>query len=139
MQLGDRIAVMKAGWIVQLGTAEDLYYAPEDIYVARLFSDIDEIAGVVKKGEVETPFGAYAAPGFSEGEPVIVCVRQRAIEITTPDKGRPGRILNIKFLGDAARLEIAVDAHRQSPVHLLKIQVPHRRGSFPILTRLPGL
>jgi len=109
MQLGDRIAVMKAGRIVQLGPAEVLYYAPKDLYVARLFSDIDEIGGVVKNGTVATPLGTFNATGHEEGARVVVSIRQRAIELTSPDKGTHGRVLNLKFLGDAARLEIALD------------------------------
>ena len=109
MQLGDRIAVMKAGRIVQLGPAEVLYYAPKDLYVARLFSDIDEIAGVVENGSVATPLGNFDAAGHKDGARVVVSIRQRAIELTSPDKGTHGRVLNLKFLGDAARLEIALD------------------------------
>ena len=52
MQLGDQIAVMRAGRIVQLGAAEELYHEPEDLYVARLFFDIDELHGRVEDNNV---------------------------------------------------------------------------------------
>ena len=109
MQMGDRIAVMKAGWVAQIGTAENLYYEPNNLYVARLFSDIDELHGVVEGGRVETPLGGFDAAGYVDGVPVVVCVRQRAIELTAPDTGTLGRVLAVKFLGDAAQLEIAID------------------------------
>ena len=109
MQMGDRIAVMKAGWVTQLGSAEELYYAPRDLYVARLFSDTDEISGVVENGSVATPLGIFDASGFTEGAPVIVSIRQRAIELTSQGEGQAGRVLRVKCLGDAAGLEIAVD------------------------------
>ena len=109
MQMGDRIAVMTAGWVAQIGTAENLYYEPNNLYVARLFSDIDELHGVVEGGRVETPLGGFDAAGYADGVPVVVCVRQRAIELTPPDTGTLGRVLAVKFLGDAAQLEIAID------------------------------
>src|SRR5215510_14123594 len=43
IRLGDRIAVMRAGRLVQAGTAEELYRNPADLFVARLFSEINEI------------------------------------------------------------------------------------------------
>lgn len=39
MALGDRIAVMAAGRIRQLGTPEEIYLQPADIEIARLFGD----------------------------------------------------------------------------------------------------
>ncbi|MCH9765868.1 MAG: ABC transporter ATP-binding protein, partial [Alphaproteobacteria bacterium] len=42
LRLGDRIAVMRKGRIVQVGNAEELYNAPKELFVARLFSEINE-------------------------------------------------------------------------------------------------
>ncbi|MFE0649943.1 glycine betaine/L-proline ABC transporter ATP-binding protein [Streptomyces sp. NPDC059534] len=41
MRLGDRIAVMRNGRIVQLGTAEDILVRPADDYVASFIQDVD--------------------------------------------------------------------------------------------------
>ncbi|MFB8080973.1 glycine betaine/L-proline ABC transporter ATP-binding protein [Streptomyces sp. NPDC056013] len=41
MRLGDRIAVMRDGRIVQLGTAEDILVRPADDYVASFIQDVD--------------------------------------------------------------------------------------------------
>ncbi|MFJ6865949.1 glycine betaine/L-proline ABC transporter ATP-binding protein [Streptomyces termitum] len=41
MRLGDRIAVMRGGRIVQLGTAEDILVRPADDYVASFIQDVD--------------------------------------------------------------------------------------------------
>jgi len=41
MHLGDRIAVMRDGRIVQVGTAEDILSRPADDYVARFVADVD--------------------------------------------------------------------------------------------------
>jgi glycine betaine/proline transport system ATP-binding protein len=41
IKLGDRIALMKDGWIVQQGTAEDILSNPANDYVAKFVEDVD--------------------------------------------------------------------------------------------------
>jgi len=108
MRLGDRIAVMRDGRLVQVGRAEELYHDPAELFVARLFSEINEIACTVSGGAIQTPFGQVPAPGCSEGEHVILCVRQRGIKVLPPGHGIPGRVLHVKFLGDVGQVEIGV-------------------------------
>jgi iron(III) transport system ATP-binding protein len=38
MRLGDRIAVMRGGRLIQAGNPEALYQRPADVYVAETFS-----------------------------------------------------------------------------------------------------
>ncbi|MEK9905215.1 MAG: TOBE domain-containing protein [Rhodospirillales bacterium] len=52
-----------------------LYQKPVSTYVARLFSETNEIPGVVKGGRVETALGNVSADGLSEGQQVVVMVR----------------------------------------------------------------
>jgi iron(III) transport system ATP-binding protein len=109
MRLGDRIAVMRRGKLVQAGKAEDLYHQPAALFVARLFSEINEIPYRVTRGMIATPIGVLAADGVAEGETAILCLRERGIEIGREGDGLAGRVLDVKFLGDAARLEIAAE------------------------------
>lgn len=108
MRLADRIAVLRRGRVVQMGTAEDLYDHPSELFVARLFSEINEIAYRARSGAIETPLGRVAAPGVAEGEIAILGLRERGIRVTEPDRGLPGRILHSRFLGDIALLEVGV-------------------------------
>ncbi len=82
MRFADRIAVMRAGRIVQLGRARELYNRPADIFVNRLFSAANEIPAVVEKGGVDTAFGRFAAIGFAEGAKVIVAIRQHGVAVS---------------------------------------------------------
>jgi iron(III) transport system ATP-binding protein len=109
MHLGDRIAVMRAGRLVQEGRAEDLYHRPAGLFVARLFSEINEITCRVESGSVTTPLGRVPAPGIADGEQAVLCVRERAIRLSGNGEGFSGRILHAKFLGDAALLELGVE------------------------------
>lgn len=51
MSLGDRIAIVNEGKIVQIGTGDDIYYMPCNEFVAQLMGDpeINLIAGTIRK------------------------------------------------------------------------------------------
>src|SRR5690606_9329072 len=51
MLVGDRIAVMKDGRIVQIGTGEEILSSPADDYVAAFIADVDR-ARVLTAGSV---------------------------------------------------------------------------------------
>ncbi len=142
MRLGDRIVVLKSGRIVQQGTTETLYRNPASLFVARLFSEINEIPVRVRGGRVATAAGTFAAPGLSDGTAAILCLRERAIEITPAganggDKLN-GRVTDIKFLGDMTRIDLAVEGFDQ----ILKARVGGaeglRKGSEVKVSIQPG-
>jgi iron(III) transport system ATP-binding protein len=108
IRLGDRIAVMRGGRLAQAGKAEDLYRTPADLFVARLFSEINEVPFAVQGGALRTPIGTFVVPELSDGDEAILCIRRRAIRLAPAGQGLPGRVLHVKFLGDQAVLEIAV-------------------------------
>ena len=66
--MGDRVALMRAGAIVQTGTALDLCRAPKDILAARTFSDLNELPARVEqrnaapRSAVSSPMGFPTAP-----------------------------------------------------------------------------
>jgi len=108
MRLGDRVALLRKGRVVQTGKALDLYRAPKDILAARTFSDLNELTALVEAGSAATPLGRFAANGVPDGAEAIVCVRQRGVRLLDPGQGVPGRVLDARFLGDVALVEIAV-------------------------------
>jgi iron(III) transport system ATP-binding protein len=108
MRMGDRVALMRQGQVVQTGNALDLYRAPKDILTARTFSDLNELAARIEDGSAATPLGRFAADGVPEGAEAIVCVRQRGVRLLKPGEGVPARVLDARFLGDVALVEVAV-------------------------------
>ncbi len=108
MRLGDRIAVMRAGRLVQAGKARDLYRDPADLFVARLFSEINEVPWRVEGGALRTPVGTFAVPDLAEGDDAVMCIRQRGVRIGPPRGAMSGRVLHARFLGDAVLLEIGL-------------------------------
>jgi iron(III) transport system ATP-binding protein len=109
IRMGDRIAVMHGGRVIQAGRAEELYRNPADLFVARLFSEINEIPLTVEGGALRTPIGTFVVPELADGDRAILCIRRRAIRVQPAGQGLPGRVLRVKFLGDQAVLEIAAE------------------------------
>lgn len=123
MRLGDKIAVMRAGRLVQIGTAADLYHDPADLFVARLFSEINEVCYTVSGGRIETPIGSLDAPGIADGDRAILCLRERGIGLHSRGDGLIGRVTDKKFLGDIVLLELGVTGFEEP----LRVRVVDRQ------------
>lgn len=90
MALGDRIAVLDGGRIVQIGTAEDVYYRPATIEIARLFGDpVINLLDVVPKLDTEgvyveisdTPVLLDAPIASAVGKECVVGIRPEALQL----------------------------------------------------------
>ena len=59
LDIGDRIAVMESGRIVQFGTPHDLHHAPATAAVGAIFSGAQVIEGTRADEALDTPFGLW--------------------------------------------------------------------------------
>jgi len=75
MRMGDQVALLRKGRVVQTGTALDLYRKPKDIFAARTFSDLNEMKAHIEAGAAATPLGTFPVSGLADGTDAIVCVR----------------------------------------------------------------
>src|SRR5512145_1177316 len=86
MTLGDRVAVMRAGRLQQVGSPAELYARPDNLFVAGFIGSpaMNFMTGRVEGGVVKLPFGdvrlAGERPGVEEGKPVIVGIRPESFE-----------------------------------------------------------
>ena len=95
MVLGDRIALLRDGKVAQIDSAAQIYRSPVDLQTARFFSPLTEIEGMVNAGMVSTPLGAVPAPGYKDGDKVIVAVRPvGALDMVRESKGVRARVLS---------------------------------------------
>jgi iron(III) transport system ATP-binding protein len=126
MRLGDRIAVMRGGRLIQAGSAEELYQRPADVYVAETFSEVHVIPCRVISGWAVSPVGRFRASPGAEGE-VVLCVRSREIEIGPQGFGAPAQVTDVRYLGPEALVELAVQGlDRPLSVRLRAAQAPRR-------------
>jgi glycine betaine/proline transport system ATP-binding protein len=67
IRIGDRIAIMKDGELVQIGTPEEIVTAPADDYVADFVSGISKL-GLITAQSVMEPFDRYMKKSKTTGD-----------------------------------------------------------------------
>ncbi|MGU3361193.1 ABC transporter ATP-binding protein [Methylobacterium sp. M6A4_1b] len=133
----DRIALMRRGRIVQVGTGPDLYLRPATRFAARFFGDCLEFDGTCRDGAVATPFGPVPAPGRVEGAAVTLGLRPEALRLDAPDAPLRAVVRARRFLGASALLTLAVEGLPE-PLRLpVSADDPHRAGDAVGLTLDP--
>jgi iron(III) transport system ATP-binding protein len=108
MRLADRIVLLRAGRVVQAGSAEELYRRPASLFVARFFSEFDEVEGVVRDGNADSVLGAFPAAGITEGTKATICLRSNAIRFGKSGSGITARVLSRRFLGETDLVHVGV-------------------------------
>ncbi|MBO0902208.1 ATP-binding cassette domain-containing protein [Jiella sonneratiae] len=109
MRLGDRIALIRDGSLVQAGTAAELYGRPVDLFAAGFFSELNVLEGVVRGGRVTTPLGPVADSPSSDGTRVTVALRLGGLRLEESRQGVSGRIVARRFLGGVDLFTVAVE------------------------------
>jgi glycine betaine/proline transport system ATP-binding protein len=77
MYLGDRIAVMRDGRVVQVGTSEQILSAPADDYVAQFVADVDRTRVLTASSVMRRP----AAVAFAGGGPRLALRTMRDAQV----------------------------------------------------------
>jgi len=116
MRMADRIALLRKGRLVQVGTPQELYYRPVDIEAAAFFSDINRCGGKVSNGLITCALGTFPAEGLAEGQAVDVVLRPTAIELGRGGLGVSATVRRARMLGEESLIEVDIDGH-EGPVH----------------------
>lgn len=110
LSAGDRVVLMRAGRIVQVGTGEDLHARPVEPYAAEFFTAFNRIPGVYRDGHVETVIGRFAHRlALADGRPAVVYVRPHALQIDEEHGTIIGRVLKRRFIDGGEQLFLGVD------------------------------
>jgi iron(III) transport system ATP-binding protein len=133
MTTADRMAVLEAGVLQQIGTPRELFDSPVNRFVAEFVGSTNLIAG-----HCDTRRGVFIAEGLGElplaagSHGSALSIRPHALTIAeTRDSRRcwfDGEVQESEFLGEFTRYEIRVGSH------LLTADSPHLSSS-PIFTR----
>jgi spermidine/putrescine transport system ATP-binding protein len=114
--MSDRIVVMNAGRIEQLGTPKDIYFTPRTRFVAQFFGENNLIPGIVcssgRDGVIaDTSVGPLkaSAADLAPGSRVILAIRPERLRVAGPGDpaGKPivrARIEEKVFIGATTRL-----------------------------------
>lgn len=121
MAISDRIAVMRKGKILQVGTPQELYMHPQHVFVAHFVGESNFLEGYVIKVDknelvVELRGGLkiHVSGGTKEkGERVVLAVRPETINMKKGvRKGKNsmlGRIERFRFEGTNIRYEVTLE------------------------------
>jgi putative spermidine/putrescine transport system ATP-binding protein len=105
LAVADRVAVMQAGNIEQIGTPEELYSHPKTPFVAEFIGLSNRLDGVVTHGEVSVL--GHTLPLLQEGTAdgrVHVLLRPEDVELASA--GMPGTVISSSFLGSLRRTTV---------------------------------
>ena len=125
MRMADRIALLKDGRLAQLGTAEELYYAPVDLFVAGFFSELNIFRTRVKDGHADTPLGCFKVDDGNDSEELTLAVRLSGIGLKEKGGATQARIVYRRFLGDFEQFALSISGsdtlvHARMPAGTLK-------------------
>jgi iron(III) transport system ATP-binding protein len=123
MFLADRIALMRAGQVVQLGTPEALYLHPADPFVAAFLGEVNRMPALLRGGVVETALGSMARPrgcGLPDG-PAELLLRPEGLRVGLLDGAMPGVMAEVeacRLLGATTLVHLAVPDGVGGVLHL---------------------
>ena len=134
LTLSDRVAIMNAGDIVQVGAPLDLYEHPATDFVAGFLGDVNTLDGVVADtadgvARIAVVDGvevaASATPPTPAGKRVRLTIRPERLDIVTAAAGGancwPGRVREATFRGELVRY--TVELH---PGTVITVSRPYR-------------
>jgi putative spermidine/putrescine transport system ATP-binding protein len=111
LAVADRVAVMRAGRIEQIGTPEELYTTPSSAFVADFVGLSNRIPGSLAEGKV-TAYGStfdLLGDGQPDG-PVLAYVRPEDVMLGgARTKGLTATVVASSFLGSLRRTAVRLD------------------------------
>ena len=136
--LSDRIIVLRAGAIEQIGTPVMLYRRPKTTFVAAFFGENNLLPGRISKVEdgvahVDTILGPIAvvlvtgASSAVAGASATVAIRSEQFQLAPPGPGTPALIVrDVQFAGPT----VAIDAEAEGdPSVSLRIRIADARAA----------
>jgi ABC-type Fe3+/spermidine/putrescine transport system ATPase subunit len=120
LTLSDRIAVMRAGVIEQVGTPLEIYDNPASAYVADFIGQSNLLAAEARGGRAE--LGPGVALSTDRAGRVTVVVRPEHLAVRRDEAG-PGWLGTLTFVKHAgATTEYQVDVGRPAPLRVLAMR-----------------
>ncbi|MEO8499409.1 MAG: ABC transporter ATP-binding protein [Vicinamibacteria bacterium] len=117
IECSSRIAVMRAGRIAQYANPEEIFEHPASVYVARLVGMENILEGRVVEqtpgvARVDLGFARIEIAGVPEGGEVTIGLHGEHISLSRTGRGLPGTVTDVRYLGEATRLQVDVGPTR---------------------------
>jgi sulfate transport system ATP-binding protein len=128
LEVADRVAILRAGRIEQIGSPEEIYDNPATPFVYDFLGNVNLFSGRARDGEAVIGDSELAVPGTS-GEsdtPAVAFVRPHDIRVAREPAGSAwlaARVIRSNAAGPLANLELErLDTHELFTVQLSKEQ-----------------
>lgn len=111
LRVGDHVALIQDGKLVQYGEAKDLYYRPTNLFAAGFFSEINVIPATFLNGVAKTVFGECPCDEVLS-DTGCAAIRLADVDVKPYDaalNGVMGRVSMRRFIGTSELLEINVE------------------------------
>ncbi len=111
MRMGDRIALMRGGKIIQTGTPQELYDRPVDGLAAQFFGEVNLLPCQISAGRARAGIFSCPAENFAGDNPFLL-IRPEAFSLRPPDDSPlavRGQIIAASFLGGDSLLSLRLD------------------------------
>jgi len=109
--MSDRIVVMNAGAIEQIGTPKDIYYAPKTRFVAEFVGDNNFLAATIGADMIETPLFSLPRPAHVPPgpRPAMAAVRPELVGLAAAAAGGLAvdcTVEEVAFVGAVSRVKL---------------------------------
>ncbi len=127
LALGDRVALMRNGAVIETAAPETLYASPQTADGAAIFPDSQRIHGAVRGGVLNTAFGDFPANGSANGAGVAV-LRAGALSAAIDPSG-PLRVVDSRFAGPGYAVYLASEAAGEDELIRIMTDTPLEIGA----------
>ncbi|MBP5322131.1 MAG: ABC transporter ATP-binding protein [Kiritimatiellae bacterium] len=146
LSIADRLAVMRAGVLEQIGTPAEVYRHPVNTFVAGFIGEGNFIPAVVREVNdraivTATPFGPLTATRFpadvKAGGTVTLCIRPETVRLDPPPSACPNRLACLTksqvYLGEIAQRVLTLQPNDPAtdPFDLKVFEINPQQDSSP--------
>ncbi len=111
MAMSDRIVVMNAGRVVEVGTPLELYRAPKHAFTAGFLGQTNLLPVLAEGRQAQLPWGQSVTLDATAAGPAQISVRPENIHISADEAGA-GTVSAVSFMGANALYTVEIGGHQ---------------------------
>jgi iron(III) transport system ATP-binding protein len=138
LSMADRVAVMRAGKVEQIGTPESIYRKPESAFVAEFLGETNLLRGSLERTSggirVRLPYGNLSChddESVPDGSSVLACVRPESVAVDSPlDPFTTLPVVDHVYLGETGQIVIDAGGGQRLRATVFNPKRSFRRGEM---------